>query len=123
MDIDPDVEPLGRGKDGKPVYLRDIWPTTEEINDAMADAVNSAMFREEYGQVFEGDERWRGLKIPAGDLFQWDKQSSYVKAPPFLDEVTPAVAPVTDITGARLLAMLADSVTTDHISPAGSIPG
>jgi aconitate hydratase len=122
MDIDPDVEPLGRGKDGKPVYLRDIWPTTKEINDAMAGAVNSAMFREEYGQVFEGDERWRGLKIPAGDLFQWDKQSSYVKAPPFLDEVTPAVAPVTDITGARLLAMLADSVTTDHISPAGSIP-
>ena len=122
MDIDPDVEPLGRGRDGKPVYLREIWPATEEINAAIAGSVNSAMFREEYGQVFEGDERWRGLKIPAGNLFQWDPHSSYVKAPPFLDDVTRTVPPVTNITGARVLAMLADSVTTDHISPAGSIP-
>ena len=89
MDIDPNLEPLGRGSDGKPVYLREIWPATEEINAAMAGSVNSEMFREEYSHVFEGDERWRGLKIPEGNLFQWDQRSSYVKAPPFLEEVTP----------------------------------
>src|SRR5271154_948368 len=121
MDIDLNVEPLARDTKGNAVFLRDIWPSAEEITAAMAGAVDSAMFKSEYGSVFEGDDRWRGLKIPDGDLFRWEENSSYVKAPPFFDGVGPTPAPVTDIKGARVLAMLADSVTTDHISPAGSI--
>jgi aconitate hydratase len=120
MDFDPNVEPLGRGKDGRPVYLRDIWPTPDEIAAALA-GVDSAMFREEYGHVFEGDEHWRGLPVPGGALFRWDPASSYVKAPPFFEGVGPIPAPTKDLVGARVLAMLGDSVTTDHISPAGSI--
>jgi aconitate hydratase len=122
MDFDPDVEPIGRDLSGAPVYLRDVWPSTEEVNAAVASAVDSAMFRKEYGHVFEGDERWKGLKVPEGELFRWEAKSSYVKAPPFLDGIGPTPDPVKDITGARVLAMLGDSVTTDHISPAGSIP-
>ena len=122
IDLDPNIEPLGRDAQGRPVYLRDIWPSTDEINTAMAGAIDSAMFRAEYGQVFEGDTRWQGLKIPTGNLFQWDAQSSYVKAPPFFDGLTPEPAPFGDISGMRALAVLGDSVTTDHISPAGSIP-
>ncbi|HVC43635.1 MAG TPA: aconitate hydratase AcnA [Candidatus Binataceae bacterium] len=121
MDIDPNVEPLARDPRGAPVYLRDIWPSAAEVSAAMAGAVDSAMFRAEYGQVFDGDERWQGLKIPEGKLFRWDEKSSYVKAPPFFDGVGPTPPPVGDIQGARVLAMLGDSVTTDHISPAGSI--
>jgi aconitate hydratase len=121
MDIDVNVEPLARDAKGKAVFLRDIWPSAEEINAAMAGAVDSAMFKAEYGSVFEGDERWRGLEVAEGDLFQWEEHSSYVKAPPFFDGVGPTPAPVHDIKGARVLAMLGDSVTTDHISPAGSI--
>jgi aconitate hydratase len=121
MDLDPNVEPLARDAKGNAVFLRDIWPSAQEITAAMAGAVDSAMFKAEYGSVFEGDERWRGLKIPDGDLFRWEENSSYVKAPPFFDGVGPTPAPVTDIKDARVLAMLADSVTTDHISPAGSI--
>jgi aconitate hydratase len=121
MDFDPDVEPLARDPQGKPVYLRDIWPSSEEVNAAIAQFVDSAMFRSEYGQVFAGDERWQALKVPGGDLFQWDDKSTYVKAPPFLDGVGPEPEPVKDIAGARVLAMLGDSITTDHISPAGSI--
>ncbi len=121
MDFDPNVEPLARDSKGAPVYLREIWPTAAEIDAAIAASVDSAMFRAEYGQVFEGDERWQSLKIPEGNLFQWSDASSYVKAPPFFDGVGPTPAPVGDIAGARALAILGDSVTTDHISPAGSI--
>ncbi len=122
MDFNPNVEPLGRDPEGKPVYLRDIWPSAEEVNKVIADSVDSAMFRREYGHVFEGDERWRSLAIPEGSLFQWDPESLYVKAPPFFDGIGAKPAPLTDIVKARALAVLGDSVTTDHISPAGSIP-
>jgi aconitate hydratase len=121
MDFEPEVEPLSRDPQGRPVYLRDIWPTSEEVNAAIAQFVDSAMFRDEYGHVFEGDERWQQLKVPGGDLFQWDERSTYVKAPPFFEGVGPNPLPVKDIAGARVLVMLGDSVTTDHISPAGSI--
>jgi aconitate hydratase len=120
MDIDLNKEPLGADSRQHPVYLRDIWPTPEEIGDAMA-AIDSEMFLHEYGQVFEGDERWRSLEIPAGNLYRWDEKSLYVKAPPFFDGVTAEPGHFADIAGARALAVLGDSVTTDHISPAGSI--
>ena len=121
MDFDPNVDRSGNDKKGNAVFLRDIWPSAEEITAAMAGAVDSAMFKAEYGSVFEGDEHWRGLKVPDGELFRWEEKSPYVKAPPFFDGVGPTPAPVSDIKGARVLAMLGDSVTTDHISPAGSI--
>ncbi len=121
MDIDFEHDSLGTDKHGKPVYLREIWPTLMEIDVAIGESVSAEMFRSEYGQVFEGDERWRALRIPESDLFKWDANSSYVKAPPFMDGVTLAVPPIADIKGARVLALLGDSVTTDHISPAGSI--
>jgi aconitate hydratase len=121
MDFDPDTEPLGRDPQGKPVYLREIWPTAEEIDTAIAQFVDSAMFRDEYSQVFQGDEHWQSLKVPGGDLFQWDDASTYVKAPPFFDGVGPHPQPLKDVNGARVLAMLGDSITTDHISPAGSV--
>ncbi|HUY20607.1 MAG TPA: aconitate hydratase AcnA [Candidatus Binataceae bacterium] len=121
MDFDPATTPLGNDPQGKPVYLRELWPTTREINEAIAHAIDSQMFQDEYGKVFEGDDRWRSLQIPAGDLFKWDPKSTYVKAPPFFDGLGAEPAPVADIESARVLAMLGDSVTTDHISPAGSI--
>jgi aconitate hydratase len=121
MDLDPGVEPLGRDAQGRSVYLRDIWPSSEEINQVLAGALDSSMFRDEYGRVFDGDSLWQGLKIPEGDLFLWDQDSSYVKAPPFFDGVTRDPAPLSDAHDARVLAMLGDSITTDHISPAGSI--
>jgi len=100
--------------------LREIWPSTDEVNAVLATAIDSAMFRNEYGSVFDGDNRWQGLQIPEGDLFKWDDQSTYVKAPPFFDGVGLQPAPLKNITRARALAVLGDSVTTDHISPAGS---
>jgi aconitate hydratase len=121
MDFDTERDPLGKDPKGVPVYLRDIWPSPRELAEAVAGSIDSAMFRKEYGQVFEGDERWRGLKVPEGDLFRWQKDSLYVKAPPFFDGVDATPPPVSDIKDARVLAMLGDSVTTDHISPAGSI--
>jgi aconitate hydratase len=121
MDFDTERDPLGKDPDGVPVYLRDIWPSPRELAEAVGGSIDSAMFRKEYGQVFEGDERWRGLKVPEGDLFRWQKDSLYVKAPPFFDGVDATPPPVSDIKDARVLAMLGDSVTTDHISPAGSI--
>ena len=121
MDFDPESQPLGVDSKGNAVYLREIWPSAEEVNAAIGRSVDSAMFRDEYGKVFEGDERWRGLPVPEGDLFRWDSKSTYVKAPPFFEGVGPTPQPVRDIVGARVLAMLGDSVTTDHISPAGSI--
>jgi aconitate hydratase len=113
---------IGTGSGGRPVFLKDLWPTAEEVRKAMADSIDSAMFRDEYAQVFDGDERWRRLKVPKGDLFAWRDDSTYVKAPPFFDGIGVTTAPLTDIANARVLAMLGHSVTTDHISPAGSIP-
>ncbi len=121
MDIDVERQPLGTGSDGRPVYLREIWPSQEEVAAALAGSVDAAMFKSEYGQVFDGDARWKSLAVPEGNLFRWEKDSSYVKAPPFFDGVTAKVGEFSDISGARALAVLGDSVTTDHISPAGSI--
>jgi len=122
IDINLAQAPIGTGSDGKPVYLADIWPSAEEVRKAMAESIDAAMFRAEYARVFDGDERWRGLQIPTGELFRWQGDSTYVKAPPFFDGVGVTPAPLTDIVNARVLAMLGHSVTTDHISPAGSIP-
>jgi aconitate hydratase len=122
MTIDLTTEPIGKDRDGKDVFLREIWPTGREIQAAMLSSVKSEMFRQRYANVFEGDERWRSLHVPAGDLFQWDPQSTYVRKPPFVEGISREPAPLTDIRDARVLAVLGDSVTTDHISPAGSIP-
>jgi aconitate hydratase len=121
MDIDLATEPLGAGADGKPVYLRDVWPTQEEVREAVTRAVRSEMFAREYGEVFEGDEHWRSLPVPEGDLFAWDAASTYVKHPPYFVDMTDRPGAVQEVQGARVLALLGDSITTDHISPAGSI--
>jgi aconitate hydratase len=121
MDIDLANEPLGSGVDGGPVYLRDIWPTAQEINDVMATAIAPAQFGQSYSDVFAGDERWTSLPTPTGDTFDWDAESTYVRKPPYFDGMARDPHPVEDIAGARVLAKLGDSVTTDHISPAGSI--
>ncbi len=122
VDIDLATEPVGHDPNGEPVYLRDIWPTPEEIQQVIATAVRPEMFRARYARVFTGDERWRSLPVPEGDLFAWDPDSTYVQEPPFFKDFTLEPAPLRDIRGARVLAVLGDSVTTDHISPAGSIP-
>jgi len=122
VDIDLDAAPLGTGKDGKPVYLRDIWPSPKEIADAMAASLKPTLFQERYASVFEGDEVWRALPVPEGSRYAWDPQSTYVQEPPFFQNLPPEPGPLRDIQGARALAVLGDSVTTDHISPAGSIP-
>jgi aconitate hydratase len=121
MNLDLTTESLGKGKDGKPVYLRELWPTEREIQETMLSAVRSEHFRKQYADVFLGDERWQHLPVPTGDRFAWDPDSTYVRNPPFLEDVTMLPAPLRDITGARVLALLGDSITTDHISPAGSI--
>jgi aconitate hydratase len=115
------TDPLGHDKSGKPVYLKDVWPTEREIQDTMMRTVNADMFRRTYADVFRGDERWRNLPVPEGSRYRWDADSTYVRKPTFLEGMTMAVAPLKDIEGARVLAVLGDSVTTDHISPAGSI--
>jgi aconitate hydratase len=122
VDIDMEREPLGIGKAGRPVYLRDVWPTPDEIRAAVRATVTPELFRAQYANVFSGDERWRQLPAPAGELYDWDPRSTYIKEPPFFAAMTREVAPPGDIDGARVLAVLGDSVTTDHISPAGSIP-
>jgi aconitate hydratase len=121
MDIDLINEPLGRDADGAEVYLKDIWPSTAEIARTVEEAVQSDMFRKSYGEVFEGDENWRGLEVPSGDRYAWDSESTYIAKAPYFDGMDPEPSPVTDIEGARVLAKLGDSVTTDHISPAGAI--
>ena len=121
IDIDLQHDPLGTGKDGKPVFLRDLWPTTREVDEVVRTSIKSAMFRKSYGEVFTGDERWRGLPVPAGDRFAWEPDSTYIRRAPYFDGMPAAPAPIRDITGARVLAVLGDSITTDHISPAGSI--
>src|SRR3984893_8831175 len=121
MDIDFQHEPIGSDTEGKPVYLADIWPSPEEIADVVRDAVAQEMFTRDYADVFKGDDNWRGLSIPEGDTFAWGEESTYVRRPPYFDGMSTAPAPVPDISGAKVLAKLGDSVTTDHISPAGAI--
>jgi aconitate hydratase len=114
-------DPLGTGSDGEPVYLRDIWPSTAEITEVIDDNLQAEMFTASYADVFAGDERWHSLQVPEGDTFTWDSDSTYVRKPPYFDGMGREPEPVTDISGARVLAKLGDSVTTDHISPAGAI--
>ncbi len=121
MDIDLYKEPLGKDRDGKAVYLRDIWPSSEEIRETTRRAVKTEMYSSQYARVFEGDERWRALPAPEGERFAWDTDSTYVRRPTFLEDLPPEPHPLSDIEGARVLVVLGDSVTTDHISPAGSI--
>ena len=121
MDHDFDKDPLGKDGDGIDVYLKDIWPTTKEINDVISQAISSEMFKRDYSSVFAGDHRWTSLDTPTGKTFEWDGESTYVRKPPYFEGMSRNPSPVTDISGARVLAKLGDSVTTDHISPAGSI--
>jgi aconitate hydratase len=121
MNVDIATQPLGVGRDGKPVYLRDVWPTEREVQQTMLTAVSAEMFRSQYARVFEGDAMWRALPVPTGDRFAWDEASTYIRRPPFLEGLSSEPAPLVEIGGARALAVLGDSITTDHISPAGSI--
>ncbi|HEY9522763.1 MAG TPA: aconitase family protein, partial [Thermopolyspora sp.] len=121
MDIDLNNEPLGIGADGEPVFLRDIWPAPEEISAVVNSSIGQDMFKRDYADVFKGDELWAALPIPTGDTFEWDPDSTYVRKAPYFDGMPEKPAPLKDISGARVLALLGDSVTTDHISPAGSI--
>jgi aconitate hydratase len=121
MDMDFETEPLGADEAGWPVYLRDIWPSAAEVQATIDSAIDREMFTKDYADVFAGDERWRTLPTPAGDTFAWDAGSTYVRKPPYFDGMTAEPEPVRDVVGARVLAMLGDSVTTDHISPAGAI--
>jgi len=122
VDIDLAGEPIGQDSAGNDVYLREIWPSAEEVETVVKQSVRSEMFRKEYAEVFEGDAMWQSMKVPTGDRFQWDLASTYIKKPPYFDQMADPRAPIADIAGLRALAMLGDSVTTDHISPAGSIP-
>ncbi|MEU6791827.1 aconitate hydratase AcnA [Nonomuraea wenchangensis] len=121
MDVDLDTEPLGVGSDGQPVYLRDIWPSPEEVAEVVHSSIGREMFERDYADVFKGDDHWRSLPIPTGDTFEWDPDSTYVRKAPYFDGMPSKPEPVTDISGARVLVKVGDSVTTDHISPAGSI--
>jgi aconitate hydratase len=121
MDLDIVKEPIGTGSDGTPVYLADIWPSPQEIQDTIASSISSEMFTNDYADVFAGDDRWRSLPTPTGNTFEWDPDSTYVRKPPYFEGMASSPSPVTDISGARVLALLGDSVTTDHISPAGAI--
>ncbi len=121
MDVDLFEEPLGQGSDGKDVFLKDIWPSAQEIDEVVQNAIASEMFTQDYADVFAGDERWQQLPTPEGSIFEWDESSTYVRKPPYFDGMQREPSEVTDIHGARVLAMLGDSVTTDHISPAGAI--
>ena len=121
IDVDLRKDSLGKGKDGKPVYLADIWPSQQEVEQSMASAITSEMFRKSYAEVYSGDERWRGLPVPKGETYAWGKDSTYIRQAPYFDDMTLKPSAVADIKGARVLAVLGDSVTTDHISPAGSI--
>ena len=121
MDFDMASESLGNDKSGQPVYLRDIWPTPKEVEDTVRSAVKTEMYDKEYGEIFEGDQHWRSLKIPEGDRYVWEDKSTYIKRPPFFDGMPKTPTTPGDIRGARVLAVLGHSVTTDHISPAGSI--
>ena len=122
MDVDLTTEPIGNGSDGKPVYLKDIWPTPQEVESTVRKAVTTDQYLKQYGEVFEGDAHWKSMKVPEGDLYAWDPKSTYIKLPPYFENMPKQPAALADIHDARVLAILGDSVTTDHISPAGSIP-
>ena len=121
MDVDITTEPLGSDSEGQPVYLHDLWPSAAEVQEVIDSSIASEMYTRDYADVFAGDERWTSLPTPTGDTFAWDPESTYVRKPPYFDGMQREPAPVTDIAGARVLAKLGDSVTTDHISPAGAI--
>jgi aconitate hydratase len=121
MDIDLQTEPLGTGRDGRPVYLRDVWPSQQEVMNTVNTSVRAESFKRAYEESLQGDERWKGVEAPAGEIFQWDETSTYVKRPPYFEDMPRQAPPLKDIRSARVLAVLGDSVTTDHISPAGSI--
>jgi aconitate hydratase len=121
VDMDLANESLGEGKDGKPVFLRDIWPTDQEVQAAVKKSVKREMFAKQYSQVFEGDAQWKAIKVPAGDRYQWDESSTYIKRAPYFDDLVNPATHVKDFSGVRALAVLGDSITTDHISPAGNI--
>jgi aconitate hydratase len=122
MDIDLTSEALGTGSAGKPVFLKDIWPTPQEIETTVRASVSTGQYQKQYGEVFEGDAHWKSMKVPEGDIYQWDPKSTYIKLPPFFENMPKNPPSLADIHNARVLAILGDSVTTDHISPAGSIP-
>jgi len=121
IDIDLRKDPIGKGRDGQPVYMADIWPTQREIEETMQHSITSEMFSKSYADVFQGDERWRGLAVPKGQTYAWEKDSTYIRQAPYFDDMAVKPSPVQEIKKARVLAVLGDSVTTDHISPAGSI--
>jgi aconitate hydratase len=121
IDIDLRKDPIGKGRDGNPVYLADLWPSQREIEETIQQSISSDMFVKSYGEVFLGDERWRGLPVPMGETYAWEKDSTYIRRAPYFDDMDVKPSPVQEIKRARVLAMLGDSVTTDHISPAGSI--
>ncbi len=121
VDFDPTSEPIGTGKDGKPVFLKDVWPTQHEINEVLRKSIRPEMYKARYAHVFDGDERWRTLNVPEGSSYNWDPASTYIQEPPFFKDLPLEPPAVMDVKGARVLALMGDSVTTDHISPAGSI--
>ncbi len=121
MNFDFETDPLGKDRDGNDVFLKDIWPDAAEVQSTIDSSINKDMFTHQYASVFEGDERWKTLPTPTGDVFEWNAESTYVRKPPYFDGMTMELTPVADIVGARVLATLGDSVTTDHISPAGNI--
>jgi aconitate hydratase len=121
MDLDLTNEPLGNDAAGKPVYLREIWPTPQEVEATVRQAVSQQQYQKQYAAVYDGDEHWKGMAVPEGDLYQWEAKSTYIKLPPYFENMAKTAPPLADIHGARVLAVLGDSITTDHISPAGSI--
>jgi len=121
IDLDLRKDPIGKGKGGKEIYLADLWPAQQEVEEAIRKSISSDMFTKSYGEVYEGDPQWRGLPVPKGETYAWEKDSTYIRRAPYFDGMTLQPAPVQDIKSARVLAVLGDSVTTDHISPAGSI--
>ena len=121
MDVDITTEPLGTGSDGQPVYLADIWPSPQDVARVVGESIDSRMYAESYADVFAGTDRWKAIEVPAGEVFAWDDGSTYVRKPPYFEGMEREPKPLEDIRGARVLAKLGDSVTTDHISPAGSI--
>ncbi len=122
IDIDLDKEPLGKDQQGKPVYLKDIWPTQSEIKETIKNSLGASMFKKKYSEVYDGDENWRSLNVTGEELYHWDPESTYIKNPPFFENMSPEIPKLKNVSNARILALLGDSVTTDHISPAGAIP-
>ncbi|RUA31711.1 MAG: aconitate hydratase, partial [Bacteroidetes bacterium] len=121
VDFDPEVDPIGTGNDGEPVFLKELWPTSEEVQEVMKSSVTREMFQKRYENVFDSNATWNAIKTSEGDLYDWDPESTYIQEPPFLTSMGVEVEPLQSISGARCLALLGDSVTTDHISPAGAI--